>query len=78
MTRLRFRLTWLYTITTSLILTLALTSLFLLRIKETRQAQLDSFYTTWNSLSFRLTSDTIISQNFLAQAEAASQSIIHI
>lgn len=78
MTRLRFSLTWLYTITTSLILTLALASLFLLRIKETRQAQLDDFYTAWNSLSFRLTSDTIISQSFLAQAEAADRSIIHI
>ena len=35
MTRLRLYLTWLYTATTSLILALALTSLFLLRIKET-------------------------------------------
>ena len=39
MTRLRLYLTWLYTATTSLILALALTSLFLLRIKETRQAK---------------------------------------
>ena len=78
MTRLRLYLTWLYTATTSLILALALTSLFLLRSKETRQAQLEQFYATWNSLSFRLTSDTIISQSFLAQAEAASQSVIHI
>lgn len=78
MTRLRLRLTWLYTLTTSLILSLSLSSLFLLRIKETRQAQLDQFYATWNSLSFRLASDTIISQGFLAQSEASSHSVIHI
>lgn len=75
---LRRRLTWLYTITTGLILTLALSAFLLLRIEETRQAQLDSFYAAWNALSFRLSSDTVISHSFLAQAEAASQSVIHI
>lgn len=78
MKNLRCRLTWLYTITTGMILTLALAGLFLLRTKETRQAQLDSFYAVWNSLASHLSSDTIISHNFLAQVEAESHSIIHI
>jgi Signal transduction histidine kinase len=78
MKSLHRRLTWLYTITTGMILTMALAGFFMLRIRETRQAQLDSFYILWNSLSSRLSSDTAISHSFLAQVEVDSQSIIHI
>ena len=78
MKHLQLRLTWLYTFTAGLILTLAMTSFLMLRIHETKQEQLERFYSTWNMLSLRLQSDTILSQSFLAQLEVEQQSIIHI
>ncbi len=78
MKSLHCRLTFLYTITSSLVLAIAMTGFLMLRIRETQQAQIDNFYAVWNALSFRLRSDTLISQSFLAQTEASSHSIIHI
>ncbi|MCI8660145.1 MAG: HAMP domain-containing histidine kinase [Lachnospiraceae bacterium] len=78
MKHLRCRLTWLYTITASVILTLALTVLFLFQMRQTRQAQLDDFYQLWNSLCFRLQSDTVISHSYLSRTEARNQLLIHI
>ncbi len=75
---LRRRLTGLYTVTTSLILTLVMISFFIIRLQETRQRQADNFYELFTSLTTRLQSDTMISQSFLAQTEAAHQAIIHI
>ena len=57
MKHLQLRLTWLYTFTAGLILTLAMTSFLMLRIHETKQEQLERFYSTWNMLSLRLQSD---------------------
>lgn len=78
MNTLRLRLTWLYTITSGIILTLAMAGFLTLRIHETRQAQLEQFYTTWNLITLRLQSDVLIPQSFLAQTETVSQSVIHI
>lgn len=78
MKHLRLRLTWLYTVTAGLILALAMTGFLMLRIHETKQEQLELFYSTWNMLSLRLQSDTILSQSFLAQLEVERQSVIHI
>ncbi len=78
MTVLRRRLTVLYTVTTSLILTLVMAVFLLMRIRETRQAQMEDFYDLWNSLQFRLQSDTTISQGFLAQTESDHKVVIHI
>ena len=78
MKHLYLRLTALYTITAGLILTLAMAGFLMLRIRETRQEQLEHFHSTWNTVVLRLQSDSFISQRFLAQTEAASQSVIHI
>ena len=78
MKHLRLRLTALYTITAGLILTLAMAGFLMLRIRETRQEQLENFHSTWNTVVLRMQSDSMISQHFLAQTEAASQSVIHI
>lgn len=75
---LRRRLTCLYTVTTSLILTLVLAVSLLARVRDTRQSQLEDFYDLWNSLQYRIQSDHSISQTYLAQTEAAHSSIIHI
>ena len=78
MTVLRRRLTLLYTVTTSLILTLVMAAFLIMRIRETKQGQMEDFYDLWNSLQFRLQSDTTISQGFLAQTEADRRVVIHI
>lgn len=78
MKTLHHRLTSLYTITTTLILTLVMITFFIMSVRDTRQNQLDDFNNTWNSLQFRVQSDTIISQGFLAQTEATGRVIIHI
>ncbi len=78
MTTLRRRLTLLYTVTTSLILTLVMAAFLIMRIRETKQGQMEDFYDLWNSLQFRLQSDTTISQGFLAQTEADRRVVIHI
>ncbi len=78
MKHLYLRLTALYTITAGLILTLAMAGFLMLRIRETRQEQLEHFHSTWNTVVLRLQSDSFISQRFLAQTEAASQAVIHI
>lgn len=78
MKHLRLRLTGLYTITAGLILTLAMAGFLMLRVRETRQDQLEDFHNTWNAVVLRLQSDSVISQSFLAQTEAVSQSVIHI
>ena len=78
MTVLRRRLTVLYTVTTSLILTLVMAVFLLMRIRETRQEQMEDFYDLWNSLQFRLQSDTTIAQGFLAQTESDHKVVIHI
>lgn len=75
---LRFRLTCLYTITTGTILTLALSCFLLLSMEEARQDRLDRFYATWNSLTYHLASDSMVSQSYLAQTEVYSRSVIHI
>lgn len=75
---LRRRLTCLYAVTTSLILTLVLAVSLLARVRDTRQSQLEDFYDLWNSLQYRIQSDHSISQTYLAQTEAAHSSIIHI
>lgn len=78
MTVLRRRLTLLYTVTTSLILTLVMAAFLIMRIRETKQGQMEDFYDLWNSLQFRLQSDTTIAQGFLAQTEADRRVVIHI
>ena len=78
MTVLRRRLTLLYTVTTSLILTLVMAAFLIMRIRETKQGQMEDFYDLWNSLQFRLQSDTTISQGFLAQTEADRRVVVHI
>lgn len=78
MKHLRYRLTWLYTLTTSIILTLTLILFFLFRVRETRQSQLEDFYQIWNSLCFRLQSESVISHQYLSLTEARSQLLIHI
>ncbi len=78
MTVLRRRLTVLYTVTTSLILTLVMAAFLIMRVRETKQGQMEDFYDLWNSLQFRLQSDTTISQGFLAQTEADRRVVIHI
>lgn len=78
MKHLRCRLTWLYTLTTGIILTLALTGFLLFRIKETRQTQLENFDQIWNSLCFRLQSDSVITHDFLSRTEAQNRLVIHI
>ncbi len=75
---LRRRLTLLYTVTTSLILTLVMTAFLIMRVRETKQGQMEDFYDLWNSLQFRLQSDTTIAQGFLAQTEADHKVVIHI
>ncbi len=75
---LRRRLTLLYAVTTSLILTLVMAAFLIMRIRETRQGQMEDFYDLWNSLQFRLQSDTTIAQGFLAQTEADHKVVIHI
>lgn len=75
---LRRRLTCLYTVTTSLILTIVLAASLLTRIRDVRQSQLDDFYELWDSLQFRLQSNLSISQSYLAQTETSHSSIIHI
>ncbi len=75
---LRRRLTLLYAVTASLILTLVTAAFLLTRVRETRQKQLDDFNDLWNSLQFRLQSDTTISQGFLAQTETERKALIHI
>ncbi len=75
---LRWRLTCLYAVTTSLILTLVLAASLLTRVRDVRQSQLDDFYRLWESLRFRLQSDLSISQSYLAQTEAANSAVIHI
>ncbi len=75
---LRRRLTLLYAVTTSLILTLVMAVLLMTRVRETHQEQLEDFYDLWNSLQFRLQSDTTIAQGFLAQTEADRRVVIHI
>ena len=77
-TVLRRRLTLLYTVTTSLILTLVMAAFLVMRIRETKQGQMEDFYDLWNSLQFRLQSDTTIAQGFLAQTEADRRVVIHI
>lgn len=78
MKHLRCRLTWLYTVTTSLILTLALAGFFIFFIRETRLARLDDFYRLWNTLCFSLQSNTVISHSYLSRTEADHRLIIHI
>ncbi len=78
MTVLRRRLTLLYTVTTSLILTLVMAAFLIMRVRETKQGQMEDFYDLWNSLQFRLQSDTTISQGFLAQTEADRRVVVHI
>ncbi len=75
---LRRRLTCLYAVTTSLILTLVLAVSLLTRVRDVRQSQLDEFSRLWESLRFRLQSDLSISQSYLAQTEASNSAVIHI
>ena len=75
---LRKRLTLLYTITTGLILTVALTVFFLFQVRVTRQKQMEDFYAAWDSICLHLQSDTLLSHSFLAQMETANHSIIYI
>ncbi len=75
---LRRRLTCLYAVTASLILTMVLAVLLLARVRDVRRSQLDAFYSLWNSLQFRIQSDLSISQSYLAQTEAANSAVIHI
>ena len=75
---LRKRLTLLYTITTGLILTVALTVFFLFQVRVTRQKQMEDFYAAWDSICLHLQSDTLLSHSFLAQMETANRSIIYI
>lgn len=78
MKKLHWRLTLLYTITTGLILTLTIAGFLAFRIKEYHQAQIENFHSIWNSLSFRLQSETTFPHSLLAQTEAEQQMIIHI
>lgn len=75
---LRKRLTWLYTVTTSCILTLVIAGFLLFRVEETKREQLQQFQNTWTNVSSRMQFGGTISHSWLSQTEAANHLILHI
>lgn len=75
---LKKRLTWLYTIVTGAILTLALIGFLIFQMEDTKRTQLNQFQTIWNTISRQVQFDSVITHSWLSQTESDNRLIIHI
>lgn len=72
------KLTIRYTILTGLILMVLLACIFMWNITSREHAEAAAFQNLWLSVSSHLQMDSILSDSFLAQTEAANRTVIHV
>ncbi len=72
------KLTILYTALTGLILMILLACIFMWNITSREHGQEAAFQNLWLSVGSHLQMDSILSDSFLAQTEAASRAVIHV
>lgn len=72
------RLSWLYTVTTGIILILVIIGMLLFLKDMEERKQLEQFQSNWLTVSTRVQYDTSVSHSWLARTEAENRLIIHI